>query len=76
FLAEPPADRLIGAACIFLAITFFPLALLPFAVFVPSVTVAIFGMALVTRDGLLTAIGLGLVAVCAVLLVYGATSFF
>ncbi|MEL6299568.1 MAG: exopolysaccharide biosynthesis protein [Pseudomonadota bacterium] len=73
-LTEPPADRLIAVACIALATTFYPLALVPFAVFVPSMTIAVFGMAIAARDGVWAVIGVALTCVTFALLAWGVTT--
>ena len=45
-----------------LAITFFPLALLPFGVFVPAMTIVMLGVGITTRDGLVVLLGMGAAA--------------
>lgn len=57
FLAEPPANRIVAVLCLLLALTMFPLALLPFAVAVPGTAIMFFALGLTTRDGLLILAG-------------------
>lgn len=57
-LVEPPADRLLAAVCCVLAISFYPLAIVPFGVALPAGACLMFSAALTARDGLLAAIGL------------------
>ncbi len=52
-LIEPPFQQLLAVCCIALAILFYPLALVPFAVFLPAIAVCFFALALSARDGLL-----------------------
>lgn len=56
-LAEPPANRIVALLCLLLALTMFPLALLPFAVAVPGTAIMFFALGLTTRDGLLILAG-------------------
>lgn len=56
-LAEPPANRVVALLCLLLALTMFPLALLPFAVAVPGTAIMFFALGLTTRDGLLILAG-------------------
>jgi hypothetical protein len=56
-LVEGPALYVIGATCIALALTMFPLALLPFAVAIPGTAIGFFALALTARDGVFAAIG-------------------
>lgn len=57
-LAEPPVTRLVALACIALAATFYPLALLPFAVAVPGIAVLLLAIGLTVRDGVVILLGL------------------
>lgn len=57
-LTRPPFDKIVAAACILLMLTVPPLEFLPFASTLPMAAVAILGLALLTDDGLLVAIGL------------------
>ncbi|QDV75612.1 exopolysaccharide biosynthesis protein [Botrimarina mediterranea] len=61
-LVEPPADRVIAVICIALSLLFYPLALVPFGVFLPSVAILFFGVGLSARDGLLTLFAFGMTA--------------
>lgn len=54
-LIEPPFEQVAAACCIALALLFYPLALVPFGVFLPAIAVCFFGLALSARDGLLAA---------------------
>ena len=57
-LTSSPADRLVGACCCALALAVPPLELLPFATFIPMAAIAVFGLSLVARDGVLVLGGL------------------
>ncbi len=46
-----------GLCCAILALTIFPLALLPFAVAIPASAILLFGVGLTTRDGVVVAAG-------------------
>lgn len=61
-LATSPVDKLVALACVVLGVLFYPLALIPFAVFVPAVAVTCFALGLVARDGLLVISGFALTA--------------
>lgn len=61
-LTGPLADRLVALAIVVIAACVPPLELLPFVAFVPALAIAVFGLALTTRDGLLTLIALTLSA--------------
>ncbi|MGF1475468.1 MAG: exopolysaccharide biosynthesis protein [Geminicoccaceae bacterium] len=67
FLVNTVAIYTVAALCILLALTMIPLAALPFAVALPSGAILLFSIGLVTRDGLVIAIG-GLVAATAIYL--------
>jgi hypothetical protein len=58
FLVGFPVNRLAALACIVLALTMFPLALLPFAVAIPGTTIAIIALGLTARDGAVVLLGL------------------
>ena len=60
WLTVPPLQQVLAAACIIMALTMFPLALLPFAVAVPGTAVLLVGIGLATHDGYFAAAGLGL----------------
>lgn len=70
-LAEPPANRIVALLCLLLALTMFPLALLPFAVAVPGTAIMFFALGLTTRDGLLILAGF-LFSAAAIALTYWA----
>ncbi len=59
-LAGRNARRAIALLCIALCLTVPPLELVPFASTVPMLIIAVFGLAITVRDGLLIAIGLTL----------------
>lgn len=52
-LVQPPVTQLIALGCIGLSLLFYPLALVPFGVFLPATAVTLFALALAARDGLL-----------------------
>lgn len=60
--------RLIAAAICVLALTMFPLALVPWGVFPPALAIATFGIAITARDGVFAIIGYVLAAVTAYVL--------
>lgn len=57
FLCEPPFANVAGLACALAALATFPLGLIPIAPLAPGVAVAIIGLGLVARDGLLLLAG-------------------
>lgn len=57
-LTQPPFDKVVAGACILLMLTVPPLEVIPFASTAPMGAVVILGLALLTDDGLLVAIGL------------------
>lgn len=63
FMLVPPAAQGIALGAILMALSMFPLALLPFAVAVPGTAVLLLGVSLVTQDGLIAILGLGIAAV-------------
>ena len=73
FLTSHNSERLSALAIIVLALTFYPLELIPFASSIPSSIIALFGISFITKDGLLTlitwiialggAIGIGLLLI-------------
>lgn len=67
FLALQPFVNLIALVCIGAALITIPLGFIPFAPFVPSLAIVIFGLGMTARDGLLLL--LGMIGV-------GATSYF
>jgi len=50
---EPPFEQVIALCCISLALLFYPLAFVPFAVFLPATAVCFFALSLSARDGFL-----------------------
>lgn len=52
-LTAEPFVQIAAAACVLLALAIPPLELLPFAVAVPSLAIAMFGLALLVSDGIL-----------------------
>jgi len=56
-LVRPPSTYFIASICLLLAITMYPLALIPFAVAIPAMAVLLFGVGLTTRDGFVILIG-------------------
>ena len=57
-LTTPIADRVVAGVCVLIALCVPPLELLPFAAFIPSAAIFIFGLGLIARDGLLILIAL------------------
>jgi hypothetical protein len=57
WLVEPPFVVALAACCILLTFVMFPLQLVPFTSGIPSFPVAIFGLALIARDGLVAILG-------------------
>jgi len=57
FLARPPLSYLLAATCIFLGITMYPLAFVPFGVWAPGAAVMFFALGLTSRDGLMILFG-------------------
>lgn len=53
-IVQPPFEQVVAAICILLAATFFPLSVVPFAVFLPAAAICFFALGLSARDGLLT----------------------
>ncbi len=62
WLAKPPFQQIQAAICIVMAVSMFPLALLPFAVAIPGTAVLLIGIGLTTHDGYFTLSGLLLAA--------------
>lgn len=69
WLTKPPWVQGIAGLCILLCCTVPPLELLPFASTAPMGAIALFGLALLSRDGLVATLA-GLVSLSAVYLVY------
>ncbi len=57
FLVQPPAHMAIALASAGMAVLMFPLALVPFAVAIPSAIITLFSLGLMLRDGLVVALG-------------------
>jgi len=57
FLTEPPFVQMVAAICIVLAATFYPLAMLPFAVAAPGTAIVFLSLGLTARDGVLILLG-------------------
>jgi hypothetical protein len=58
FLVEGPGTYVIASVCVLIALSMPPMEMLPFAATVAGMAIAIFGLALIARDGLLALIGL------------------
>lgn len=69
-LAKGPAIYPVAILSILLAVTFFPLAFVPFGVFLPGLAVTAFGLGLTARDGLLIAIGFCLTVTAVGVIIY------
>lgn len=78
-MLERPGLAAIAVCCLMLTVVMFPLQLVPFTSGIPSFPVALFGLALIARDGLLALIGFVSAAVVllgsASLLVFGSSLF-
>ena len=61
-LTGPVGDRIAAVACVLIALCVPPLELLPFVAFFPSLAIFAFGLALVSRDGVLVALSLAVTA--------------
>ena len=57
-LTKAPWVQLVALACIILALLFYPLALIPYGVFLPSITICLMAVGLMARDGIVVAVGL------------------
>ena len=53
---------LVAIVILVLGLSFLPMAFAPFAVLVPAIAVILFGLAIMTRDGLLALLGYGVTA--------------
>lgn len=51
-LTEPPFDRVVALVCVAIALMIPPLEFVPFGVAAPALALALMGLALTTRDGL------------------------
>lgn len=67
-----PATRIIAIVAIALALSMFPLALVPFAVAVPSSAIVLFALGLTARDGRLIIAGFILAGLALALILYTA----
>lgn len=56
-LLQSPVPRLVAICCMGLAMLFYPLALVPFAVAVPGLAVLFFSLGMVAQDGVMIAAG-------------------
>tara|TARA_R110002096_G_scaffold132302_5_gene282569 strand:- start:938 stop:1534 length:597 start_codon:yes stop_codon:yes gene_type:complete len=56
---KAPWTYVVAILIIVMGVTMFPLALVPWGVMAPSLVIALFGLGMMTSDGLLIAIGLG-----------------
>ncbi len=65
-----PATRIIAIVAIALALSMFPLALVPFAVAIPSSAIVLFALGLTARDGRLIIAGFILTALALALILY------
>lgn len=66
FTTSDTAKRVVAGVGITLALLLFPLALVPFAVFIPAAALLILSIGLTVRDGLIIVIGLSLSAVACI----------
>jgi hypothetical protein len=58
-LTDPPFDRLAALVCVLIALMIPPLELVPFGVAAPALALALMGLALTARDGLVLLLALG-----------------
>lgn len=58
FFTYPPFLQIVAVICILLALTFYPLALVPFGVAAPASAILLFSIGLTARDGVLILLGL------------------
>ncbi len=63
FLTQRPFDSIVAGICILLALLFYPLAVLPWAVALPSGAIVLFSLGLTSRDGLFVLIGFALTVI-------------
>jgi len=52
FLTEAPFIQLVALVCVLAALITYPLSFVPFAAFLPGLTILLFGLALTARDGI------------------------
>ena len=69
FFVEPPFVNLAGWVCVAAALATFPLGFIPLAPVAPGLAIALFGLGLTSKDGLLLSVG-GIVVAGAVWLAY------
>ncbi|MEO1280485.1 MAG: exopolysaccharide biosynthesis protein [Pseudomonadota bacterium] len=67
-LTQKPLNRFIPVICVLLALSMYPLALLPFAVAIPGTAVGLLALGLTFRDGVLVGLGYTLAALAAYVL--------
>ena len=65
------AETLVGIVACLLGVAMYPLAIVPFGVFVPAVALALLSAGLMTRDGLLVILGLAASVGVPAMLVFG-----
>ncbi|HCS52430.1 exopolysaccharide biosynthesis protein [Rubinisphaera sp.] len=63
FLTQRPFDSIVAGICIVLSLLFYPLALVPWGVALPSGAIVLFSLGLTSRDGLFVLVGLILTAI-------------
>jgi hypothetical protein len=68
-LTQPPFVQLLALVFIALAVTFYPLALVPFGVAAPSAAASILALGLTARDGVVVLVGVALTSVTVWLLI-------
>jgi len=61
-LASAPVTRVIAGLCVLLALLVYPLTLLPLAVALPGSAIMFLSLGLLTRDGVVTLVGLAVAA--------------
>ena len=59
-LVRPPVLQLVAVVAIVLSLSMYPLALVPFGAFPAGLALLVFGVGLMTRDGLLIAFGIAI----------------
>lgn len=69
FLSEPPWVIVVALMVVFAALITYPLSFIPIAPLLPGLAVSAFGLGLTARDGLLLAIGTGIMGVAGWILV-------
>lgn len=61
FVCNPLAERVVAGLAILLALTFFPLGIIPFAVLLPSAAILLMSLGLLARDGVVLLLGIALI---------------